>query len=142
MVLSFVGDGIPMIYNGQEAGNPRRLEFFERDPIAWCTHPNGALYADLIALKKKTSALWNGEWGAMMVHVPNDRLAQVLSFVHQDANGKVFAVFNLSPTAQKVRFEQTLFQGSYTGHFSRKSATLDASTALELKPWEYRVFVR
>lgn len=92
--------------------------------------------------EEKTSALWNGEWGAMMVHVPNDKLAQVLSFVRQDANGKVFAVFNLSPTAQKVRFEQTLFHGVYTEHFSRKSATLDASTALELKPWEYRVFVR
>ena len=142
MVLSFVSDGIPMIYNGQEAGNPRRLAFFEKDPIAWRTHPNGALYADLIALKKKTSALWNGEWGAMMLHVPNDHLAQVLSFVRQDANGKVFAVFNLSPQAQTVRFEQTLFHGDYIEHFSGKSATLDASTALELKPWEYRVYVR
>ena len=30
IVLSVVGDGIPMIYNGQEAGNPKRLAFFER----------------------------------------------------------------------------------------------------------------
>ncbi len=142
MVLSFVADGIPMIYNGQEAGNPRRLKFFEKDPIIWRTHPNGALYADLIALKKKTSALWNGEWGAMMVHVPNDRPAQVLSFVRQDANGKVFAVFNFSDKPQRVRFEQTLFHDRYIEHFSAESATLDASTALELKPWDYRVFVR
>ena len=142
MVLSFVADGMPMIYNGQEAGNPRRLKFFERDPIAWRTHPNGALYTNLIALKKKTSALWNGDWGAMMVHVPNDKPAQVLSFVRQDANGTVFAVFNLSAKPQTVRFEQTLFHGDYIEHFSRKSATLDASTALPLEPWSYRVFVR
>lgn len=142
MVLSFVADGIPMIYNGQEAGNPKRLAFFEKDPIAWRPHPNGALYADLIRLKKTTSALWNGRWGAMMVHVPNDRLAQVLSFVRQDDHGKVFAVFNLSAQPQTVRFAQTLFHGDYIEHFSRESATLDASTAMELKPWEYRVYVR
>ncbi len=142
MVLSFVGEGIPLIYNGQEAGNPRRLQFFEKDPIAWREHPNGALYADLIRLRKKTTALRNGEWGAMMVHVPNDKLAQVLSFVRQDANGKVFAVFNLSAKPQTVRFEQTLFHDRYNEHFSGKSATLDASTVLELKPWDYRVFVR
>ncbi len=142
MVLSFVGEGMPLIYNGQEAGNPRRLQFFEKDPITWREHPNGALYADLIRLRKKTTALWNGEWGAMMVHVPNDKAAQVLSFVRQDANGKVFAVFNLSAQPQTVRFEQTLFHDRYTEHFSRESATLDASTVLELKPWDYRVFVR
>jgi glycosidase len=141
MVLSFVADGIPMIYNGQEAGNARRLAFFEKDPIVWRPHPNGDLYAKLIRLKKDHSALWNGRWGAMMVQVPNDRLAQVLSFVRQDANGRVFAVFNLSPKAQAVRFQQTLFHGDYIEHFSRESATLDAATAMELKPWAYRVYV-
>ncbi len=85
---------------------------------------------------------WNGEWGALMVHVPNDKPAQVLSFVHQDAIGKLFAVFNLSNRPQSVRFGQPLFLGDYIGHFSREFATLDASTVLELKPWEYRVFVR
>ena len=33
IVLSFVGEGIPLIYNGQEAGNAKRLKFFEKDPI-------------------------------------------------------------------------------------------------------------
>lgn len=142
MVLSFVADGIPMLYNGQEAGNTKRLEFFEKDPIAWRTHPNGALYADLIRLKKSTSPLWNGHWGALMQHVPNDRPAEVLSFVRQDAQAKVFAVFNLSAKPQTVRFEQTLFHGVYTEHFSGGSATLDASTSLELAPWAYRVYVQ
>ena len=30
--------GLPLIYNGQEAGNTRRLAF-ERDPIEWREHP-------------------------------------------------------------------------------------------------------
>jgi len=44
MVLSVVGEGMPMIYNGQEAGNTRRLQFFEKDPIVWKDHANGHLY--------------------------------------------------------------------------------------------------
>lgn len=140
--LSFVGDGMPLIYNGQEAGNPRRLAFFERDPIDWRPHPNGELYRRLIALKTAQSALWNAPWGAPMVHVPNDAPAQVLSFVRQDANGKVFAVFNLSAKPQRVRFEQALYHGRYTDYLADRAETLDAGTQLALRPWEYRIFVR
>ncbi|MEY4376786.1 MAG: Alpha-amylase, partial [Pseudomonadota bacterium] len=44
MVLSVVGSGMPLVYNGQEAGNTKRLQFFEKDPIQWKEHPNGDLY--------------------------------------------------------------------------------------------------
>jgi hypothetical protein len=33
IVLSVVGEGMPLIHNGQEAGQLRRLAFFEKDPI-------------------------------------------------------------------------------------------------------------
>ena len=141
MALGVIGDHIPLIYNGQEAGYDKRLEFFEKDPIQWRSHPNGALYAKLIALKKSTTALHNGRWGAPMIHVPNDRGAAVLSFVRQDDQSKVFAVFNLSAQAQTVRFLQTLYHGSYREHVGGAAARLDADTALQLAPWEYRVYV-
>jgi hypothetical protein len=53
-----------LIYNGQEAGNCKRLDFFERDPIEWQEHRNGEIYKKLFALKKANTALWNGRWGA------------------------------------------------------------------------------
>ncbi len=104
IVLSVVGEGFPLIYNGQEAGNPRRLEFFERDPIAWREHPLGELYRTLFQLRKANSALWNGAWGARMIHVPNDAPAEVFSFVRQNARDKVFAVLNFSAQPQRVTF--------------------------------------
>ena len=73
IVLSVVSEGMPLIYNGQEAGNDKRLAFFERDPIEWQEHPHGDLYRRLFALKKANTALWNAPWGARMVHVPNSR---------------------------------------------------------------------
>ena len=71
MVLTVVSEGMPLIYNGQEAGHDKRLEFFERDPIVWQEHPHGELYRRLFALKHANTALWNAPWGARMVRVPN-----------------------------------------------------------------------
>ena len=55
IVLSVVGEGFPLIYNGQEAGNPRRLAFFEKDPIDWRQHPIGDLYKKLFSFVKYTN---------------------------------------------------------------------------------------
>jgi hypothetical protein len=142
MVLSVVGEGMPLVYNGQEAGNTRRLQFFEKDPIVWREHPNGELYKKLFALKKRNTALWNGQWGATMILVPNSAPAKVFSFVRQNETDKVFAVLNLSDRPQSVTFKESLYHGKYTDHFAAQPAELDASTRLELKPWEYRVFVK
>jgi glycosidase len=141
IVLSAVSEGMPLIYNGQEAGNPRRLQFFERDPIDWREHPLGALYRRMFALKKANTALWNAHWGARMIHVPNSAPAQVLSFVRRNERDKVFAVFNLSPKAQTVTFAESLYHGAYTEYLSGEPAQLDADTRLTLGPWGYAVLV-
>lgn len=143
IALSFVGEGTPLIYNGQEAGNRKRLEFFERDSIVWKeSDPQGALYRHLIALKKRESALWNAPCGARMVHVPNSANNQVLSFVRQNAESKIFAVFNLSDKSQHIGFKQGLFVGDYQDYFAASARYLGADTQLPLAPWEFKIFVR
>ncbi|WP_084398893.1 alpha-amylase family glycosyl hydrolase [Henriciella aquimarina] len=142
IVLSFVGEGLPLIYNGQEAGNTKELEFFEKDPIAWRDSPVGDLFKSLIELKTETSALHNGAAGARMVPVVNTAPDAVLSFTRFDSNGGVFAVLNLSPERQTVRFTDGPYAGAYTEYFSGKPLTIDAKTALDLPAWSYRVFTK
>ncbi len=142
IVLSVVSEGLPLIYNGQEAGNPRRLAFFEKDPIEWRAHPLGDLYRKLFALKKANTALWNGKWGARMINVLNSVPAKVLSFVRQNESDKVFAVLNFSNQPQAVTFAESLYHGKYTDTFSRESIKLAGSTSLGLQPWDYRIFVK
>ena len=142
MVLSFVGDGMPMIYNGQEAGNPKRLAFFERDPIEWREHPNGEMYRRLTALKKQNPALWNGAWGARMVPVANDQPDAVISFVRDGQSNKVFAAFNFTPRPVKVGFHHDLHAGRYSDWSTGAAVTLARDTALELPAWGYAVYVR
>ena len=142
IVLSVVGDGMPLIYNGQEAGNPKRLKFFEKDPIAWREHPLGELYRKLFALKKANTSLWNGHWGALMVDVPNSAHSQILSFVRQNEHDRVFAIFNFSKEAHPVKFGDGPQAGTYTDYFSGEKVKIDAATQIDLKPWDYRVYVQ
>ena len=142
IVLSVVGDGLPMIYNGQEAGNPKRLEFFEKDPIEWRPHPIGDLYRKLFALKHENTALWNGQWGATMIRVWNSRPDDVLSFVRENDEDKVFAVINFTAEPQTVTFSDSPFAGRYTDYFSGSAVDIDAKTTVDLEPWGYRVYIR
>ena len=141
IVLSVVGEGMPLIYNGQEAGNPKRLAFFEKDHIEWQEHPLGDLYRNLFSLKKQNTALWNAKWGATMLNVPNSVPTKVLSFVRRNERDKVFAVLNFSDQPQTVIFSEHLYHGSYVDYFRNESVELTDATGLTLQPWDYRVFV-
>ena len=142
IVLSVVGEGMPLIYNGQEAGNTKRLEFFEKDPIVWKEHYISDLYKSLFALMKENTALWHGSLGATMIKVPNSSESEILSFVRQNDQDKVFAVFNFSDKVQNVTFKENLHHGKYTDFTTNKEITLNTNSKLVLKPWEYQVFVK
>jgi glycosidase len=142
IALSVISEGMPLIYNSQEAGEGKRLPFFEKDSIDWQEHPIGALYKKLFALKKKNTALWNAHWGARMMQVPNSAPLKVFSFVRQNEKDKVFAVFNFSAEPQTVKFHENLYHGKYTDYMRSQPAELSATTQFELQPWEYRIFVK
>lgn len=142
IALSVVGDGMPLIYNGQEAGNTKRLEFFEKDPIQWKEHEIGDLYKKLFNLLKSNTALWHAKWGATMIKIPNNHETEVLSFVRQNEKDKVFAVFNFSKNQKEITFKESLFEGNYTDFNTSEKVNLNQNTKLTLAPWSYKVFVK
>lgn len=137
--LTFAADTVPLIYNGQEAGNPKRLAFFDRDPIRWRDHPNAGFYTKLIAWKKANPALANGQHGGRMIKADNDGGADLLSFVRQVGANKVLAVFNLSTQEKVVGFADALPVGRYTDFADGRTVTIDRSTRLKLPPWGYQL---
>ncbi len=139
IVLSFVGEGIPLIYNGQEAGNPKRLEFFEKDPIAWRDHRLNGLFTSLIALKTRNRALWNAPWGARMVGIVNTAPSKVFSFVRHKNGHRIFAVFNMSGEEQRVTFKDSLHHGLYRDFATGRQVAVDATMQARLAPWSYRL---
>ena len=142
IALSVVGEGMPLIYNGQEAGNNKRLEFFEKDPIVWQEHRIGSLYQRLFGLMNENTALWHAKWGATMIKVPNSDESKVFSFVRQNEKDKVFAIFNFSDVKRTVTCKENLYHGTYLNFSTNKIEVLNAQTTFDLKPWEYRIFVK
>jgi glycosidase len=143
IVLSVVGDGVPLIYNGQEAGLNKRLAFFEKDEIQWQPHPIGDLYKQLLQLKKQNTALWNGRHGATMQRVWNNVPMQVLSFVRQNQQDKVLALLNFSGESQAVKLEEeALYAGDYLEYFTGESVTLSGDSEITIPAWSYRLYIR
>ncbi|MBQ4831413.1 alpha-amylase [Alteromonas sp. MMG017] len=123
IVLSVLGEGMPLIHNGQEAGETKRLAFFERDPIEWQPHCIGDLYRALIKIKKSIPALGNGEFGARMIQVPSNCMSQVFSFVRMDEHNKVLVIINFSSSQCNVTFNDPILNGTYS------KCTLDSNTS-------------
>ena len=80
LVLSNIMKGMPLMYSGQEAGNNKALNFFERDPIEWKPHPFKQLYTKLFQLKKTNKALWNGAAGGEMHRIQTGADEHVFAF--------------------------------------------------------------
>ena len=140
IALSFVGPGIPLIYNGQEADLDRQLAFFEKDEIAWREGRHDALLRQLIALKTEERALWNGEFGAPLVDVPNSAGDDVLSFVRGEGKARVLAVFNVSPRSHTLTFDKARHHGAFADALSGEDSQFGPDTSLKLGPWDYRIY--
>jgi glycosidase len=146
IAFSFTGEGLPMIHNGQEACNAKRLAFFEKDAINWTQKgPDGKdcnlanLFRDLIAFRKANPALANGKWGARMQKVTTDQPAQLFGWVRQKDGNKVTGLFNLSPKPVTAKLTSAIADGQYT-RFGGGTQTLKSGEEVTLGPWEYRLY--
>ncbi|WPO81582.1 alpha-amylase family glycosyl hydrolase [Chryseobacterium sp. JJR-5R] len=138
-VFMVMMDGMPLVYNGQEAGQNRSLEFFEKDPIQWKFHENETLYTALFMLKHNNQALWNGGHGGEMVRIMNDRMDHVISFVREKNGDKVMTFINFSKESLIVQFDTSFDMGRYTNLFTGEYQGVSDTLILTMEPWEYVV---
>ena len=77
-----------------------------------------------------------------MERVYNTSPTEVLSFIRENSKDKVFVVINFSDKDNAVKFEGPQTLGAYTELFNEQKVTISEATVLNLKPWEYRVYVK
>ncbi|HYO86359.1 MAG TPA: alpha-amylase family glycosyl hydrolase [Dermatophilaceae bacterium] len=152
--LSVLGPGIPLLFNGQEAGLDRRLPFFDTDEIDWAEHPRSRLYRTLLGVKRRHRALWNPPWGAPLTAVATDLPRQVFAFTRSGGGERVLVAVNLSPGWVRVRLTTT-GRGAHNGTgpsdrwagpgvrdaLSGRPARLPADRSIRMPPWGFRVLV-
>lgn len=136
-VLSFTLDGIPLVYNGQEAGLNKRLKFFERDPIDWKPDPLADFYRTLIHLKARHPALLTG--------APFERLRttankSVYAFARGEAGGEALVVVaNLTAkNLRNVQLGSHRLEGKWKNVFTGETLELGPNWTLEELPsWDF-----
>lgn len=140
-VLVMTIGGMPLIYSGQEAGLNKRLSFFEKDPIEWRDHPMNRIYSEILNLRKRNPALWDGARGVDPVRVHSSNDEDVICFIREWGEDKAFIVLNFSDAPVTISFSGTDFIGVYRDLFLGETTNLPRNTRLSLNPWGYRVFI-
>ncbi len=142
-VLMSTMEGMPLIYNGQETGFDRMLEFFEKDPIDWDFDSEYiSFYSTLMHLKREHPALQNYTHGGPMVKLETSNDNAVYAFSRSLENDHVVVVLNLSDSAQEIEVASSLPGGTFVSLFNTEQSTFDElPTTYSLEPWDYRVFV-
>jgi cyclomaltodextrinase / maltogenic alpha-amylase / neopullulanase len=140
----FTTDGVPMLYNGMEAGDTTESgapALFENLPVFWPIaerRPNFLpFYEQLIALRKAHPALQQGEteW------VANEASDRVLTFFRRGGGEEYFVAINVSnrPFVGVVAVPG----GEYKDETPRSKESVAPPVslpALSLEAWEFRIF--
>ena len=138
-VLYFTLPGIPLIYSGQEAGNYRRLSFFEKDLIDWREDKMFAFYQRLIRLRKEHSALWSGAdgWGYRQLE---SNAPSVLAFERKVDEKAVLVILNLGFDQVRIHLAGDFSGKTYTDLFNQPIAVkIGSDPCFELPPFGYRI---
>ena len=74
--------------------------------------------------------------------VINDKMDKVISFYRESNGDAVLSIFNFSNEEITVKLDTKYLQGNYTELFSKEKTALKDSYTLQLKPWEYKIWVK
>lgn len=138
-VLSSTFDGMPLLYSGQESGNKKRLEFFEKDSIDWGTYEYAEFYSTLFNLKHRNKALWNGKDGGELVKISTSNDENIYAFSREKDGDVVIVVLNLSAEPQEVTLLGSDYIGEYNNLFAKGTTTLTEDMIMNLNAWDYIV---
>lgn len=142
--LTYVLPGMPLIYNGQEVGFNRRLEFFEKDNIDWTAssseHDFTNLYEQLNAFKKSNPALLTQEKDGEMVEIENNMSDKVWSFKRVKGENEVHCVFNFTDEDVFVSFDEAI-GGEGFKEFPGETSS-DVIESIKLEAWEYKLYYK
>lgn len=139
-VLTYVIPGMPLIYNGQEIGFNKRLEFFEKDSIIWKENKFEKLYKNLNELKEKNKALWAGIESGSIDFINNNN--DILIIRRSKENKEVIGFFNLTEKEIEANIRLEKASGVYISFNNDQQIELNGNFQLKLKPWSYIIFYK
>ncbi|MDQ8202910.1 alpha-amylase family glycosyl hydrolase [Pelagicoccus sp. SDUM812003] len=138
-VLMFTLPGVPLIYNGQEAGLSKRLEFFERDPIDWSDLSESAFYKSLTTLKETVPAMRSD---AAFQRIPTTADEHIFAFRRTYGQSEVIVIANLTDRPVAFFSASNSLHGIFQSFDSESVVTLSNPASLQLDAWQFKIFTR
>ena len=141
-VLMFTLPGMPLLYSGMEAGNYRRLAFFDKDSIDWKPDKMADLYSKLAQLRMQNSALWSPRPNGQIELVSTNMNANILAFFRKNEKNKVLVILNLSAQKTDFHFTGSGYEGQYLDALNHlMPVTLGNNPCFSLPAWGYQVLL-
>ena len=147
-VFSATWNGIPLLYSGQELPNMKRLEFFEKDAIAWTgKYELQDFYKTLLNLHSNHPALRAGDPNVTTYRLKttNDLSAgadeNIMAYLRKNGDREILVVLNLSANGP-LHFSITdeKLTGSFKNVFSGANINFASEKDFEMQAWEYLMY--
>ncbi|RYE04671.1 MAG: alpha-amylase, partial [Sphingobacteriales bacterium] len=123
-VLAACMDGVPLLYNGQEVGSPKKINFFIKDPIDWSTNPDMVqAYKQILNVRASSEAI---KTGTLTAYNHTDIVA-----FEKKAGAEAFLVLvNVRNTAKDFQVPAALAGTSWKDQLTNASLTMGTSITL------------
>ena len=130
-VFSFTYPGsVPLIYSGQELPNLKRLEFFEKDPIAWTdTIKFHSFYKILAAFHKNNFD--DGDFRFLSAG------ENILAYSYRNSSRGMLVFLNLGKERATTDFINTGINASYTNIFTGELLIVSENISVDLEAGGY-----
>ena len=136
-VFDYTIPGMPLIYNGQEAGNDKRLRFFEKDTINWDKLPYAPFYTKLNHLKKENPVLENGKAGGKLIPLSKGINDNIFAFYREKEGKQLVVILNLSDKPQEFTLNNEHIKGKYHNIFDNHDIDIHNNWIFKLPAWGY-----
>ncbi|SDL59093.1 alpha-amylase family glycosyl hydrolase [Chryseobacterium taihuense] len=140
-VFSVTWNGIPLLYSGQELPNLKRLEFFEKDPIAWTNNYKMAdFYRTLLELKSSNPALRGGDPNVSTYLLNTTANDKIFAYIRKNGKNEVLTVLNFSKQPVEFSIEDDHVSGIFKNVFDGSKRDFSNGKNFSFKVSDYAVF--
>ena len=136
-VFDYTIPGMPLIYGGEEAGNNKRLRFFEKDTINWQHLPYAAFYTKLNELKRHNPVLENGAEGGKLIPLSKGINENVFAFYREKQGNQLVVILNLSNHPEQFTVNNDKIKGQYHEFFKGQDINIQTDWVFKLPPWGF-----
>ncbi|WP_419870232.1 alpha-amylase family glycosyl hydrolase [Chryseobacterium sp. CT-SW4] len=141
IVFSATWNGVPLLYSGQELPNMKRLEFFEKDAIAWnSSYQMADFYKKLLDLKSSNPALRGGDSAVTTYLLNTTANDKILAYVRKNGKDEVLVVLNMSKEPVNFSIQDEHLSGTFKNVFDGMKRDFSTHKDFNFKVSDFVVF--